>query len=390
MKNPFESWGKNSKKIIMGTVMMGSMNASSSPISEIPKITEGKNIEVKSEIKKGHDDKTYDINNEEYKNVVDSINLEQYCKTGSIEFVSPEARENAINTIADFFKNVDFKNYFISVVGLCSHERPTPNNDVLRENRRRLGIEMVTEALNKIFPQDKVEEVLKNLESSSKEMSIFDLGITRDQFENMDSETLNNLIDQTQGIKINLKKIEKIKNLEYEIKIPEPFENVVSVILDNSKSMEGEAKEALKIIGEINEKYKKDIQVVSLEGGNQEAHLKTLIDILSNIEIQKENNKEVLVITDEPDNAVLSEEEYNIKVKQVLELAEIKNISVVIKVFHPDQKIGGSKMVNLKDYPQVLFIDQKFRKNGSSSVFWESKTKAWYDSLPNKKIDPSI
>lgn len=389
MKNPFESWGKNSKGIIIGTTaMLGAVGANANT-NELPKNLENKKIEIKSEIKKGHDGKTFDLNKIDKKEsiVEDSLNLAEFCKTGSIEFVSPEARENAINAIADFLKNADFENNAISVAGLCSHERPTPNNDELRENRRMLGIEMVSQALNKIFAKDKVEEILKNLESFSKEMSVFDLGITREEFQNMDSETLKNLIDQTQGVKISLKKILKIENLEKEKEIPEPYGNAILVILDNSKSMAGEANEAMKIVKDINEKYKKDIKVLSLEGIDKEAHLKTLIDVLSNIEIQKENNKEVLVITDEPDNDISSEEEYNLKIQQVLALAKAKNIEVIVKVFHPDQSIGGSKMVSLNDYPQALFIDQKARKNGSETVFWESKTKAWYDSLPNNQID---
>lgn len=388
MENPFKTWGKDSKSIIMGTAMLGAVGANANT-NELPKNLENKKIEIKSEIKKGHDENTFDLNkiNKKESIVEDSLNLAEFCKTGSIEFVSPAARENAINAIANYLKDVDFENNSINVLGLCSKERPTPDNDELRENRRKLGVQMVNEALSKVFTQDQIEKILRKLESSSKEMSIFDLGITREEFQNMDSETLKNLIDQTQGIKISLKKILKIENLEKEKEIPEPYDNAILVILDNSKSMEGEAREALKIIKDINDKYGKEIKVVSLKGKNKEAHLETLIEYLPSIEIQKGNKKEVIVMTDEPDNDIRSEEEYNIKIKQVLVLAKEKNVEVIVKVFHPDQQIGGSKMVSLNDYPQALFIDQKARKNGSETVFWESKTKAWYDSLPNNQID---
>ena len=380
MENIFKNFRKNAKEVLVGTAMLGSLGVATETKASDSKSLDPNKIEIKNEKTKISDSETYDINKKiEFS---DSLNIAKFCKTGTTEFFDSNARENAKNAIREFLKNVNFEKNIITITGLCSKERPTPKNDELREARKELGLEMVNEVLAERFSPEEIEKI--KIESSSLEKSILDLGFTEEQIQDMSEEMKEILKDRTQGIDISLKKILEIEpdNIK---KIPDLYKNVVRVIVDHSKSMAGEAGEAIKSVQEINKTYNKNIEVVNLEGGNQEAHLSTLIHVLSKLEKQDSSDNEILLITDEPDNDVSSREEYDSLMQEVLKLTQEKNIKKInIKFYHPDFQIGGFKVINLLDHKDALFIEQDARKNGSKTSFWESKLEKKYDSLSNE------
>ncbi len=381
MENIFKNFKQKRKEILVGTAMLGSLGTALTAEAKThdSKFPENKKIEIKHDNVKEKEGETYDINKKlEFS---DSLNIAKFCKTGTTEFMDLNARENAKNAIREFLKNVDFENNIISVVGLCSKERPTPKNDELRENRKKLGLEMVHEVLAERFSETEIQKI--KIESSSVEKSVLDLGYKEEDLKKINKEILDMLIDRNQGIDISVKKIAEIENKK---EIPDLYKNVVRVIVDHSKSMANEATEAIKTVDQINKNYDQNIEIVNLIGGNEEAHLNTLVDVLYKLEKQEVEGKEVLVFTDEPDNSVSSLEEYNSLIQEVLKLAKEKKYKIKIKIFHPDFQIGGSKVVDLEDFPQALFIDQNARKNGSKISFWESKLKKWYEGLPQNEV----
>lgn len=267
-----------------------------------------------------------------------------YFKTGTVEYKSPEAREQAKNAIHVYLTQVDLfggglDNSTIFVKGQSSRERPTDINYTLAQQRAEEGLRLVKEILNDYFAGKNVHiEIV--VESDA---SVYD-GMTDEQIEEIraiaesDPNEFAKLIDAKQSIKIEAvtKKVEQSEVKE------DTLEDFGYVVIDESQSMANDATDVKKELVEINTKKEKKIQIISLEGGTTESHISTLYKLLGKIPTNKEKKK-VLVLTDEPDNQ-LSERNYETNISYMLGLARDKNVEIVIKVFNPDKNEGGFKI----------------------------------------------
>lgn len=312
--------------------------------------------------------------------IKDSVDIASFCKTGTTEFVNMEMREAAKNVVRDFLKNVDFSKYSIKIVGKYSIERPWEGNEQLKEDRRILGEQMVHEVLRERFSE---EEIKNNIEinSSAIGQSVQDLGYSREDIEKMPKAILDALIDRTQGIDINIERKKEIQINQVVERINQEYKDVYAVIVDQSKSMADEAQGVAKIVNNINKSEGREIKIVNLEGGNTEAHLKTLIKILESAPQDTQDEKDILVLTDEPDNTINSKEEYSQLTNTALGIAKEKNFKIKIKFFNPDQTRSGSKIIDLSSNPEALYLTSEFKKGNSPSSYWESKLKKWYQDL---------
>ncbi|MFN4181391.1 MAG: hypothetical protein ACK4FA_01700 [Candidatus Paceibacteria bacterium] len=266
-----------------------------------------------------------------------------YFKTGTVEYKTPEAREQAKRAIHVYLTQVDLfggglENSTIFVKGQSSRERPTDLNYTLAQKRAEEGLRLVREVLDDYFAGKNVRiEIL--VESDA---SVYD-GMTEEQIEEIkaiaesDPEEFAKMIDAKQSIKIEAvtKKIEKPETKD------DALESFGYVVIDESQSMANDAADVRKELEEINRTKDNKIQTFVLEGGTTESHISTLYKLIGKIPAGKEKKK-ILVLTDEPDNK-LSKGNYETNISYVLGLARDKNVEITIKVFNPDKNEDGFK-----------------------------------------------
>jgi ATP-dependent protease ClpP protease subunit len=139
----------------------------------------------------------------------------------------------------------------------------------------------------------------------------------------------------------------------------EDFNNVAAVIVDNSNSMREDIAQVSDFIQKINLENKKlnkeSIGIFTVEGKDKEAHLNTLMSVLNKMQ-KNENRKEIVLMTDEPDNA-LDKTEYYQKIKQILDLSQEKNINIILKVLN---SVGGEayKVIELNEKNKDVLLSQ--------------------------------
>jgi hypothetical protein len=171
-------------------------------------------------------------------------------------------------------------------------------------------------------------------------------------------------IDANQGISFKLESINKkreVKELVFQKTFNniEDFNNVAAVIVDNSNSMREDIAQVSDFIQKINLENKKlnkeSIGIFTVEGKDKEAHLNTLMSVLNKMQ-KNENRKEIVLMTDEPDNA-LDKTEYYQKIKQILDLSQEKNINIILKVLN---SVGGEayKVIELNEKNKDVLLSQ--------------------------------
>lgn len=126
-----------------------------------------------------------------------TLNTSAFFKTGTVQFVSDSAKEEAKLAISSFLDRVDFKTSKIKVVGTYSVERPWKQNEEIAEKRRIVGVEILNEVLNEKYSAEEARNVI--VESSAKGVSILDL-YSAYEIDIMSKEELDENINSTQGI----------------------------------------------------------------------------------------------------------------------------------------------------------------------------------------------
>jgi len=285
----------------------------------------------------------------------DPVNLTSaYFKTGTVEYKDQVAREQAKNAIRVFLKTVDLKFSKIIVTGYSSKERPTSLNKTLAEQRTEEGIRLVREILSEDYPgQDIVIETVV-----ASDASVFD-GLSQEQISSVqnimssDPEEFAKLVDAKQSIEINA--VTKIPNFDQE----EDYSNVSVVFGDRSKSMVDNLGAVEFLVYKVNQMRPKGEQIntITIEGGNNEQHLQTLIHYLESDE-GKKSTGDMFLITDEGLNQLKDEsgdaytKRYNSEIARVLSLAGKREI--IVKFLDPRENSFRYKIFNLRDKPFAL------------------------------------
>ncbi|MFA7285596.1 MAG: hypothetical protein WC011_01970 [Candidatus Paceibacterota bacterium] len=315
------------------------------------------------------------------------INISSFFKTGTVEYVDKDAELKAEQSVRDFLDSInDLENSSIRVLGTYSVDRKwgdisveNPDGDKntqIAKAREQAGLAL----LKKIIKEKYGEDYLQNLEieSMSKGVALSDK-FSQEEIDNMTDLEKQKEIDLNQGMSLEV--VKKIINKAEKMEIsPEEKEylNAAFVILDKSKSMENDSEYASKIIEKINKNTDSKIKTLTLEGGNNEAHLQTLEKALVSLD-ESSIGKDIIVITDEPDNT-LDSDSYDQQIAKVLELAKEKKVNILLKLFNP--KMGPSasaaSFVTLKldDYSKnalkaVSSIpNMKYQTNEDKLQYW--------------------
>ncbi|KKR78866.1 MAG: hypothetical protein UU24_C0023G0013 [Candidatus Nomurabacteria bacterium GW2011_GWA2_40_9] len=307
-----------------------------------------------------------------------SINIEKFYKTGTLEFVDDKAEEEALKSIENFLSEVDFNLSEIQIIGKYSVDRAfkglnkeesDAKNMELAKGRADNGIFLVKKALSrKGYSEEEIARFLIKVEA--KGVSLFEK-YSEEELEKMSDKKKSKLVDANQGTEIVLKinkEILKIRDLR-------GFDVIFG---DESASMNDDVKEVeieldkLKKTGKFPEYFK-------IKGGNEEAHLESLIAFLSNPDFKKSivRSKKILVLTDEPDNKLLKGP-YQESIKRLLVLTQSKNVKIFVKVFNPNKndKSNVYKIFNLNTHPNILSQNSPF----DGRVL---QPQEWYDLIVN-------
>lgn len=290
-----------------------------------------------------------------------SLNISQFFKTGTTEFINSQAEQNAKESLRDFLENVDLKNFKINVLGTYSIDRAYDRNQELAEARRDLGYKILLEVLKEKYSQEEINKIV--IEAQAKGKSLLD-SFTQEKIDEMSRGEKEKAIDANQGISFKLESINKkreVKELVFQKTFNniEDFNNVAAVIVDNSNSMREDIAQVSDFIQKINLENKKlnkeSIGIFTVEGKDKEAHLNTLMSVLNKMQ-KNETRKEIVLITDEPDNA-LDKTEYYQKIKQILDLSQEKNINIILKVLN---SVGGEayKVIELNEKNKDVLLSQ--------------------------------
>jgi hypothetical protein len=290
-----------------------------------------------------------------------SLNISQFFKTGTTEFINSQAEQNAKESLRDFLQNVDLKNFKINVLGTYSIDRAYDRNQELAEARRDLGYKILLEVLKEKYSQEEINKIV--IEAQAKGKSLLD-SFTQEKIDEMSRGEKEKAIDANQGISFKLESINKkreVKELVFQKTFNniEDFNNVAAVIVDNSNSMREDIAQVSDFIQKINLENKKlnkeSIGIFTVEGKDKEAHLNTLMSVLNKMQ-KNENRKEIVLMTDEPDNA-LDKTEYYQKIKQILDLSQEKNINIILKVLN---SVGGEayKVIELNEKNKDVLLSQ--------------------------------
>lgn len=290
-----------------------------------------------------------------------SLNISEFFKTGTTEFINSQAENDAKQSLRDFLQNVDLKNFKINVLGTYSVDRAYDRNQELAEARRDLGNKILLEVLKEKYSPEEISKIV--IEGQAKGKSLLD-SFTQEKIDEMSRAEKDKAIDQNQGISFKLEFINKkreIKELVFQKTFNniEDFNNVAAVIVDNSNSMREDLAQVSDFIQKINLENKKlnkeSIGIFTVEGKDKEAHLNTILSVLNKIQ-KTETPKEIVLMTDEPDNA-LDKVQYNEKMQQILDLSKEKNLNIILKVLN---SVGGEayKVIELNEKNKDVLLSQ--------------------------------
>jgi len=325
------------------------------------------------------------------------LNMSSFFKTGTVEYIDKNSEEKAMQSIRDFLDSVqDLDNSTIKVLGTYSVDRKfgevSPDhpdgdkNTQIAKEREKVGLDLVKKVLKERYTDSELTNL--SLKSEAKGVSVSEQ-YTEEEISKMNNQDFEKATDLNQGFSIEI--IKKIINKAEKIELsPEEKEylNAALVILDKSKSMENDSKRASSIIEKINKNSDSKIQTLTLEGGNNEAHLQTLEKALFSLD-ENSAGKDVIVITDEPDNT-LDGDSYNQKIDQILKLAKEKKVNILLKLFNPKMGPNPSK---------VSFITLKlddYNKNALKSVAsipnvkYQTKEDKWQYWFNTQAQDSSV
>lgn len=151
-------------------------------------------------------------------------------------------------------------------------------------------------------------------------------------------------------------------------------ENTLMVIMDESGSMKDKRDAANEVVDQINETREVPIEIRTLQGGNTEAHLKTMEDVIAGVDKQ-DGPKYIYVITDEMDETLRNTdpstpegqaniEEYKRRIRAVVEAGQKKNVHFVVHYMNN----GITKTTEFKENPDVLLDTQVIEKKDSGVV----------------------
>lgn len=321
------------------------------------------------------------------------INISSFFKTGTVEYIDANSEEKAKQSIRDFLDSVnDLENSNIKVLGTYSVDRPwgevspeNPHGDKnteIAKDREKVGLALLKKVITEKYGAGYLENL--DIDSEAKGVALSDK-FSKEEIGSMTDLEKQKEIDLNQGMSLSV--IKKIINKAEKMNTPsevKEYLNAAVVILDRSASMDNDTKQALKIIEKINTNNNKKIKTLTLEGGNSEAHLQTLENLLSSLD-ESSMGKDIIVITDEPDNT-LNNETYNQKIDQVLELAKIKKVNIVLKLFNPKT---GEHPTNLASINVELNENNKNALRmvdhvpGMKYQTKAEKTQYWFDSQVN-------
>jgi len=271
-----------------------------------------------------------------------------YFKTGTVEYRSAEARENAKNDIRSFLKTVDLKNSKVIVTGYSSKERPTDLNLTLAQKRTEEGVALVKEVLAEDYPgQDiQIEFVV------ASDASVYD-GLNDEEIAEIEKikasspEEFQKLINEKEAIGIDAVTVNPPPIPEFiPEKIPTDLRAYGGVLIDESASMNNDVAKVKSELLQIRAEGK-EIKTVVIEGGTTEAHLRTLENFLTKLQVPKEGMK-ILLLTDEPDNATAAKN-YETNIGYVLGKARDKKVQIIVKIYNPDPKKDDFKLFVLND-----------------------------------------
>lgn len=324
---------------------------------------------------------------------IKSINISSYFKTGTVEFVDAKAEENAKQSIRDFLITVGgLENSTIKVIGSYSKDKPWGNvsaqhpygdkNTDLANKRKEVCRSLFENVLKETYSEDYIKNL--SIEEISKGIGLSD-NLPEDEIKKMSDLERNKKINSYQGMSIEIIKkiIKEPETLEKLTLNKEEMEflNTIIVVVDESNSMVRDAKKVKSIVEKVNkynkEKNNKSIEIKKLEGGNKEAHIQTLKNILLKLD-DTYQGKEILVITDEPDENFDSNS-YDIAMGEVLKLSQEKGVKVVFKIFNPDESKSGSVSVVLDK--TTIGVLKKPEKLNRKYFTVDDLKKAWYEGL---------
>ncbi|MFM7088143.1 MAG: hypothetical protein ACKOW9_01240 [Candidatus Paceibacterota bacterium] len=307
-----------------------------------------------------------------------------YFKTGTVEYKSSEAREQAKHAIHVYLTQVDLfggglENSTIFVKGQSSAERPTDMNDELARLRTEEGLKLVREVLDTYFAGKNVN-IQKVVESNA---SVYD-GMNADERAKIDSiaqsspEEFAKMVDAKQSIVVEA--VTKVEPPNFET--PDDYSNVSVIFGDISGTMKDNMGQVELLADKVNETRELGdvIKIINIEGGNNEQHLQTILHYLESEDGQNSTG-DLFLITDEGVNQGKAEgeqaynERYNAEVSNILRLAGDRKI--VVKFLDPKHNSFRYKIFNLNDKPDGL--KRQARPNGVTSEdsgFTEEKLNA--------------
>ena len=329
-----------------------------------------------------------------------------FFHTGTVEY-KPGMRDIAKNDIRVFLSTTDLKKSKIIVTGYSSKERPTDLNKKLAEQRTKEGILLVEEVLAEDYAGQniRIEFVIASNASIYDDMSpeLIDEWEKIKKLNPKEFEQLaGSAIDKKQGITIDV--FEKTKEVVNAIPVSElptqiksvgannninifplkfetisEFSNVSYLVLDRSNSMRNKIERTSKVVGDVNRGrvLNEAIAIESLQGGDKEAHLNTLLDILKKAKKVKDSQKkQILILTDEFDESGV---DYLSKANEVIDLAESKGYEIIARIYERFSGGENSKVLVFDKLNINLF--NPVVENLNPALAERARLEYWYNAL---------
>lgn len=273
--------------------------------------------------------------------------------------INEAEQEKMQSSITNFFDNLpqeikDRINNGESVISINSGCSPELIAKTGIESGRGIvhnNIELATERANEGF--EKVVEPSLNesgLNSGKVIYTIPENGVDNDNPIRYVTISIEDKIEVLNDLKIELK-----EGGDVEIEIEKILSNTYGVIIDESPSMEKDAKEVRSLINEINENSKEEVREFKLDAGfdrMHEQHLKTIDGILDGIEEPLLEKKYLIIYSDEPDvNSEIEKNnqisDYENKLQETIDRSKDLNIEIVLRAFDPSNS-GESILKSLE------------------------------------------
>lgn len=325
------------------------------------------------------------------------INISSFFETGTVKYVNENAEATAMDSIQTFIGSIekkDLENFTIRILGTYSVDRPwgdiSPEhpdgdkNTKIAQEREQMALALFKKAIIEKYGNDFFEKL--SIESDSRGVSLLER-FTQEEIDNMTPEEIEEEINKNQGMSLEI--IKKIEKQVEQVGLSEAvkyYSNAYLIILDKSPSMAKDAKKVRTIIDTMNKDRSSDeeIKTVTLEGGNMEAHLNTLINVLDGLN-ESAFGKDIIVITDEPDENY-DEAGYNQKIEEVMSKAKEKGVNIILKILNPYSAPNAASEVDV-----TIKLDQttkdalkpmtKNQLRHMKYITKEDLRQAWYNNL---------